>query len=549
MTSALSAGLSGLLAYQRAINVHSQNIANVNTEGYVRQQVEFTQRGIPGRNGATEAGGVAIARVRREVNDFLFDQGRQSLSAAARADELATKAAQLSQLLGSADYGLDDTLRSLRNAIESLSTEPTSLLAREQLFVRLQLTVERFVAMDARISSYREEVNARLQAEVSRTNSFIQQIAGYNAEIAQQSLGGREASGILLDARDRALDELSRKITLEITRQSNGMVNVATRHGLLLVNGSSATELAIAADSFDPAANRVVVKGGFAGNDVDRQLTGGVLGGLIDVRNQLLSPAQNELGRIVASLAIALNEINASGDDLSGSPSGAIFNLGQPLVRAAGGNTGTASLQAEFATAAGLTGSDYLIERTASGWSVKRLQDGVEITPSGAGTSTNPFLFDGLKVVVDNGGSGPAAGDRFMLQPTRNVVESLALAIENGTQFAAALAGAGVGDNRNARAMVDFFDQPWLRNGQQTITDAAARLNLRLRSSLEAAELTRDVQQQSASEALTERQDRYGVNLDQEAAELLRFQQAYQASAQVIRIANELFDTLLDAAR
>ena len=57
------------------------------------------------------------------------------------------------------------------------------------------------------------------------------------------------------------------------------------------------------------------------------------------------------------------------------------------------------------------------------------------------------------------------------------------------------------------------------------------------------------MQQQAATEARSEFGDRYGVNLDEEAAELLRYQQAYQASAQVIRIANELFDSLLDAAR
>ena len=68
-------------------------------------------------------------------------------------------------------------------------------------------------------------------------------------------------------------------------------------------------------------------------------------------------------------------------------------------------------------------------------------------------------------------------------------------------------------------------------------------------SARDAAALARDVQQQAASEARSEFGDRYGVNLDEEAAELLRYQQAYQASAQVIRIANELFDSLLDAAR
>jgi flagellar hook-associated protein 1 FlgK len=163
VSSALSTGLSGLLAYQRAINVHSQNIANVNTDGYVRQSVELIAQG----NSSVLSGsaGVSIAQIRRDVNNYLLEQGRSSQSAATRSELMASKADQIVGLVSSADYGLDETLRELRNSFEALATEPTSTIIREEVFARLQTTIDRFKTMDARLSEFEFADAADRQSE------------------------------------------------------------------------------------------------------------------------------------------------------------------------------------------------------------------------------------------------------------------------------------------------------------------------------------------------------------------------------------------------
>jgi flagellar hook-associated protein 1 FlgK len=545
MSGALSTGLSGLLAYQRAINVHSQNIANVNTEGYVRQRVEL----IAQRNSSalTGSAGVSVAQIRRDVNNYLLEQGRSSQSAATRSELMASKADQLVGLVASTDYGLDETLRELRNSFESLATEPTSTIIREEVFTRLQTTIDRLKTMDARMAEFEFEIEARVGEEVSRVNALTQQIANLNAEIARQGIGGRDVSPALLDARDRATQDLADKVGIRATERQDGTTSISTVGGLLLVNGTTAATLARVNDPREPTRGRIALQTGGQSTDITREMTGGVIGGLLDTRSQLIETTRNELGRLAAVVVTTLNERNAAGDDKNGNPGAALFSMGVPSVRPASTNTGSATVSVTLDSVHELTASDYIIERAGATWTIRRLSDDSTVTPTGAGTNADPWIFDGLSVAIDTG--APASGDSFLLRPTRSLIEGIAVSITSGSQLAAAARDTAAGNNQNAFSLVGVFEEKLLESNTRSITEMSLRLTTRLASARDAAALARDVQQQAASEARSEFGDRYGVNLDEEAAELLRYQQAYQASAQVIRIANELFDSLLDAAR
>ena len=545
MSSALSTGLSGLLAYQRAINVHSQNIANVNTEGYVRQRVELIAQG--NSNVLAGSAGVSIAQIRRDVNNYLLEQGRSSQSAATRSELMAGKADQIVGLVASADYGLDETLRELRNSFEALATEPTSTIIREEVFARLQTTIDRFKTMDSRLSEFEFEIEARLTEEVSRVNALTQQIANLNAEIARQGLGGRAVSPSLLDARDRATNELADKIGIRVNERSDGSSSVTTTGGLLLINGTTAATLARVNDPREPTRGRIVLQSGSKSTDVSREMTGGVIGGLLDTRSQLVENTRNELGRLAAAVVSTLNQRNAAGDDGDGASGSALFTIGTPMARAASTNTGTATVNVALGDARSLTASDYLIERGASSWTIRRLADDSMITPTGTGTGADPWVLDGIEITI--GGGAAVVGDSFLVRPTRSLIEGMSVAITGGNQLAAAAADMAAGNNQNAISLAAAFDDKLLESNTRSISEMSLRLTTRVASARDAAALARDVQQQAATEARSEFGDRYGVNLDEEAAELLRYQQAYQASAQVIRIANELFDSLLDAAR
>jgi flagellar hook-associated protein 1 FlgK len=136
--------------------------------------------------------------------------------------------------------------------------------------------------------------------------------------------------------------------------------------------------------------------------------------------------------------------------------------------------------------------------------------------------SGSPISFNGW--TVDIVGT-PSAGDSFTIVPNTN----------------------GVGDNRNALLLASLQTVDTMDSGGATYGEAYGRLVSRVGTLTQAAEINRGAQEVILSQAIDARESVSGVNLDEEAANLLRFQQAYQASAQVIAVAEEIFDSLLSA--
>lgn len=122
---------------------------------------------------------------------------------------------------------------------------------------------------------------------------------------------------------------------------------------------------------------------------------------------------------------------------------------------------------------------------------------------------------------------GPATGDEFTLGYNSN----------------------GDGDNRNALALGEVLNGKVLGNGSESLADAYRNLVSQVGTTTRQSELAAGAHQQLLERSLNARDSISGVNLDEEAANLVRFQQAYQAAAQVIAAANEMFDTLLGAVR
>jgi flagellar hook-associated protein 1 FlgK len=107
----------------------------------------------------------------------------------------------------------------------------------------------------------------------------------------------------------------------------------------------------------------------------------------------------------------------------------------------------------------------------------------------------------------------------------------------------------GVGDNRNALELAGLLGKGVLTNGTESLTSATSRLVGSIGVATNQAQVGRDAQQIILDDAVATRESVSGVNLDEEAANLMRYQQAYAAAAQVIRVTQELFDTLMNATR
>lgn len=626
MSNLFVTGLSGLQSFQRALDATGQNIANSSTEGYVRQQVEFTTRDSSFVGGLWVGTGVDVGRVRRVANEFLAEQSRTARTGAAQLEVFAGQSTRVANLLGNATGGLSSTLQRLQNAFDGVVAEPASLAARQALLDELRGTVSQMRSIDGRLREFETETNGQIAVEVAAVDGLARSIAALNREVV-----AARATGVpneLLDERDRLLDELSAKVAVRYVTTDSGSVNVFIGRGQPLVVDGVASPVGVEQDTFDGTRQRVVLRSDGRSADVTASMVGGSLGGLFDFRGQVLDRTRNEIGRIAAALSATLNARHAKGLDLVGAPGGDLLSVGAPQVLAPSGNAGVSGATATVADARALTGADYNLEWSGTAWSARRVDGSAPVALGGDGSAAAPLTFDGLQVVLTG---TAAAGDRLLLRPTREAVQFMAVELAGPSRIAAALpvnamaargnvgeakvaslevvdagddrlrdtvtvsfpspatvsvgggppqpwtsgqaidgngwrlrvvgapvAGdsftvadnaAGRGDNRNALELSETLRGPLLDSGTVSLTDLATRLVSGLGTVTQQAERNLEVQQLAYSETVKQRRGFSGVNLDEEAANLLRYQQAYQAAAQVIRSADEVFRIILDIAR
>src|SRR4051812_41455734 len=628
MADMLGTGLSSLRALQRALDTTSHNIANVSTEGYTRQRVDFTTR-TPQAYGNTWIGsGVDAGAVKRVYDQFLSQQARSSSGTLSRLDAYAAQAERLDNLLGDADNGLNASLQGFTDAINEVSSTPNSISARQVLLAQGNALAQRLQGYDQRLREMSADIDTRLSGEAGEITTLAQGIARLNGDINTSIQQTGQPPNDLLDQRDKLIDQLSSKVGVTTVAEGDATINVFIGTGQPLVLGTTASTIVVAKDPLDPQRAQLALQTPSGSIDISRSVSGGELGGLLDWRTQMLDPARNELGRITLAVSSQVNAQHKEGMDLTGALGGDFFSVGAANVSYATSNTGTATAAATRVNLGAITTNDYVVTATGTGYSVRRQDTGASIAFTGTGTGADPLLFDGMSVVVS---AGAASGDQFVVHPTRDAIQGFSVAISDASRVAAAapirttvasgntgngtisagevlnagnanllttasivftsattysvngganqayttggnidvngwrvqISGApatgdtytvrnnvgAVGDNRNAFALADAMKAGVIEGGTVSVSSAVERLTGNLGLQTRAAQMSRDAESSVNESDLAARDAVSGVNLDEEAANMLRYQQAYQAAAQIIAAAGQMFDTLMNAVR
>ena len=628
MANLLSTSVSGLLAFQRALDTTSHNIANVSTPGYSRQQVEIgTRPAQPAGNGWIGQG-ASVQTTRRLYDDFIAQQTRSTSSSFQHLDVYSSNAARLDNMFGDSKTGQTATLQDFSNAFQGVANSPNSIPARQVLLSQASTLQNRLKSFDTQLNAMDDEVNSRLKSEVDEVNTIASGIAKLNSDIQVGLARTGQPPNDLLDQRDKLLDQLSEKVSINVVKQDDGVANVFIGNGQPLVVGANANKLTTVQDKFDPTKLGIGMPSTGGVLDMTRNITGGVLGGLLDFRQELLEPAHNELGRIATALADQVNAQHQKGMDLNGVLGGNFFSIGSVNTLASDANTGSGTVAVTRTNVSALTTKDYVLKSTGSGWQLTDAANGAAVPMTGTGTAIDPFVVDGMQIVV---GGSAATGDQFLIQPTRTAVSGLNVLVSDPSAVAAAApirgsantantgtgaisagevldssnaalrstvtiqflsantysvngAGtftytpgsnidvngwrvqvsgapavgdsftvsnntAGSGDNRNALALANALQKPVLNNGTATLSDGIGQFVGNIGVSTQQAQVNRDAQSAILDQDVAAQDSVSGVNLDEEAANLLKYQQAYQAAAQLIRVADTLFQSLLNATQ
>jgi flagellar hook-associated protein 1 FlgK len=304
----LSAVSRSLAAQQTGLAVAGQNIANVNTPGYTRRAVELSAS-LP-VDSYSAGNGVDIVGIRAERADLLEAQLRHELPAQGREAAMADSLSQIETALGRPGSSIDSSLTKFFTAFSQLAQDPTSGVARQQVMVQAQALTGAFNDVAARLASAQRDADAQVKAGVDQINGLATQIASLNASMSTVSASGGEA---LRDKLGVALSTLSGLIDISVVARPDGGADVSVGNGHALVIGASPYPLGTS-----PMAGSGLADLTSGGSIITAAVTGGRVGGLLQVRDQLLPGYQARLDQLANGVATSVNAVHRAGYDLSG---------------------------------------------------------------------------------------------------------------------------------------------------------------------------------------------------------------------------------------
>jgi flagellar hook-associated protein 1 FlgK len=560
-TGILNISLSGLNAAMSGIRTVQHNIANVNTEGYHRQTVTFTASKAQFTGGGFMGTGVNSETVRRVYDQFLNSQTQNYQSKLASSEAFASYATQVDAMLGDNATGLNASMQNFFSSINEVANNPTSLTARQQMLSSGATLMARFDLLSKNLQSIKSNINADVAATASQINRYATQVQELNTEISRAIRSGQQPND-LLDQRDQMVYELNKLVNVNAIDQGDGTIALTLARGQSLVVGSSVRPVMAVTDPNDPGQTVLAIQSAAStAPEVinDNDLTGGRLGGLLAFRNQVLNPTERELGALAYGLVANVNSVHQSGFGLDGVGGRDFFTtptLRDPIPSAY--NTGNAVLDIGISDINKLASSDYSLTYDGANYTLTRQSDGTSYTNAAlAGLSTAVQAGEGFSLTLSSGAM--AAGDSFLIRPTQGAALGLGISSDIGSDPSRIAAAGedplnpgislGVGDNSIALALAALQTGKLLTNGGNTLAGAYTQLVGRNASYANSADINVSMYTTLHKQSFDAMQSVSGVNLDEEAINLIQYQQAYQAAAKAIQTTSELFNSILSIVR
>ncbi|RKY63848.1 MAG: flagellar hook-associated protein FlgK, partial [Candidatus Latescibacterota bacterium] len=311
---ALHIAKSALELQQYGIQVTGHNIANANTEGYTRQRVVSEARAPLETPYGMLGTGVQVAEIERTRERFLDEQVR---TASEDLGKWAQAERALSEVEGvfaePSEGGLNSLLREFWDSWRALADNPEDYAARQVVLGKAETLVDAFHRLDRQLREVQYNMNFLVDSKVEEINRIAGRIAELNVQILYIESRGSQANDDR-DRRDLLLDELSKLVDVQVVEGSDGMVNVFL-DGRPLVEGKEVFELDTlpVAEEGHPV-EKVIWKQGAR----EVQISGGELGGILEVRDDKINAYLDRLDRLARTLAEEVNSIHRNGYTLNG---------------------------------------------------------------------------------------------------------------------------------------------------------------------------------------------------------------------------------------
>ena len=568
---ALNIAASGLQTNQKALDVVSHNIANVNTAGYSRQVADFGTV-APDKIGDLNFGrGVDLTNIRR-ITDPVIDQAQMDNdSQLSYWQTVDSGLVSVENVFGSLQStGLASSLDDFFLSWQQLANNPQDAAQKINVRAQSESIVTNLNNMQTQLADAQLAADASIDQAIIGANQLLDSISALSQQINAQEVGGSTAND-LRDQRDLALRDLAKIIPVQQVSTGDGSFLIQTLDGDLLLQDASVNHLARGGAVPGSFSNIVVAETGTEITGVNR---GGEIGALIEMRDNTYDGYLNDLNSIAANLIFSTNQIHSNG-----APAGGQISTNAAQASNVGLALNDPAQVAPFASQI-QTGSFKVHVYDAAGVATPAGGTAISVT---AGTTTMSDIATSLNAVVgitatiDAAGQlsvSGAAGNTFAFSDdTSNTLAAYeinsffhgsdAATISVSTDIQADAGAINTGqvntttsaissaDNQGAAAMLALQDQAVSVDGtpSQSLHNRTASLSTNYGTDVSVSSQQLQYRTVEAESLANQRQSMSGVNIDEELIEMIKFQRAYEASAKVITTTNQMLDSLMGLIR
>lgn len=548
--SALNTAKLGLQTNQLAIEVVGHNIANVQTEGFSRQEVSL-EANRPRQVGLAFLGtGVRATTVTRDFDQFLYNQILSESSMLGNFNIRNTFFERLETILNeSTGTSLNNAMSEFFVAFDDLASNPTNLAARTAVLSTAGALATVFNQLGSSLFQQRINLNDAISAEVTEINEMLDGIAGLNESIIQVEHGNTFAND-LRDQRDLLIKQLSEKLDIQLIDTNDNNTMITLSNGSPLVVGTTVFQLSTTANLDNKGFLDILVDDGMGGtNNVTSEIQGGEMRGYLNMRDVETLGLIDQLDRLAAGLMEQVNSVHLVGVGLDGSSGNLFFETLTPSVVISSLNVGTPTVTAINASPSTVTVDKYQLQFTGAGtFDLFNLTTNQTVA-TGLAVGGTINIANGLAITT---GGAPVAGDTVDISISENAAFNMALSstvLNDTDKIAAGLAGTADGQNAlnisNLQTSLVFSAGAFTPgSGSSTFDDFYSSLISGLGSESRSSQTILKQQEAVMLQLNTQRESISGVSLDEEMVNLIKFQQAYAASARMISVIEEMFDVL-----
>jgi flagellar hook-associated protein 1 FlgK len=320
LSGTLSSAVEALDAQETGLSVTNNNIANVNTPGYSRQTINLAEAAPINEGSISVGNGVNLVSIQSIQNELLTLQIQQQTSQQSSADAQVSALTQVQTLFPSSGTSLASSLSGFFTSLSALSSNPLDAGNRQTVITNAQTVVQQFNSIAAGLSAPIAGLNTQVKTDVAQINQLASQAATLNQQIVQQN-GSGQGSGPLTDQLNQVENELAGLTNIQVTHGANGD-SITTGNGTAIVLGGQSYALQT---STGAGGNLQVLDN--SGNNITAAISGGDLGGTIQVRDSNIPALQTQLDTLANQFGTAFNAAQAQGYNQNGTAGTALFTI------------------------------------------------------------------------------------------------------------------------------------------------------------------------------------------------------------------------------